>query len=199
MPVPVDILGDKPKAPPTVVDLPVDCTPEDVLLSVLNRQLPLGRASKYLGGIRLDYLKYCQSGKGKLSSMTGQDLVNLNAFLQSNSTLDWLRRLRSLYFWPCAKPLFLREIYRFTSIATSKRLTICGNNSIGSQKSCDQQSPATFWIAFERMHQIQFDNEPMVDEQKWDASFQRYLFEKRMDCEQVQRVTGRFRCVHSFV
>ena len=114
--------------------------------------------------------------------MTGTRLVQLNTFMQSKSTVDWLRRLRSLYFWPCAKQLFLREIYQLTGIITRKRsMNICGNENMGSIRSCDQQSPGNFWRAFEDIHQIQFDNESIIDDKQWNEDFQQYLIDNKLN------------------
>ncbi|CAF5190184.1 unnamed protein product, partial [Rotaria magnacalcarata] len=97
-----------------MTDPPSESSPEQILLYVIQRQLSILRASKFLGGVKLDYLKYCLSYKSNSLLMTGSRLVELNTFMQSQSTVDWLRHLRSLYYWPCAKQLFLREIYQLT-------------------------------------------------------------------------------------
>jgi hypothetical protein len=169
-------------------DPPVDSSTEQIFLYILNRQLSISRASKYLGGMKLDYFKYCLSYKKINSSvMTGSRLIELNTFMQSKSIVHWLRHLRSLYFWSCAKQLFLREIYHLTGIITSKRsMNICGNNHNGSIRSCDQQSPGSFWRAFEGIHQIQFDNESIINDQNWNEDFQQYLIENKLDNEKVK-------------
>ena len=170
-----------------MTDPPVESTPEQILLYILNRQISISRASKYLGGMKLDYLKYCLSYKMNSSFMTGSGLVQLNTFMQSSSTVHWLRHLRSLYFWPCAKQLFLREIYQLTGIMTSKRsMNICGNHNMGSMRSCDQQSPGSFWRAFENIHQIQLDNESATDDKQWHDDFQQYLVDNKLNHEKVR-------------
>ncbi|CAF3695853.1 unnamed protein product [Rotaria sordida] len=170
-----------------MTDPPSESTPEQILLYVIQRQLSILRASKFLGGIKLDYLKYCLSYKSNSSLMTGSRLVQLNTFMQSQSTVDWLRHLRSLYYWPCAKQLFLREIYQLTGIITRKRsMNICGNGNIGSIRSCDLQSPGIFWRAFEDIHQIQFDNESIIDHDQWHDDFQQYLIDNKLNNEKTQ-------------
>ncbi|UJR27984.1 hypothetical protein I4U23_009242 [Adineta vaga] len=182
--------GSKTKLPPPttmISDLPVDSKPEEILSFIINRQISISRASKSLGGMKLDYFKYCLSYKMNSSYITGAHLVQLNTFMQSKSTIDWLRHLRSLYFWSCAKQLFLREIYQLTGIFTRKRsMNICGNNNMGSIRSCDQQSPGIFWRAFEDIHQIQLDNESVIDDKQWNEDFQQYLFDKEINCEKAQ-------------
>lgn len=169
-----------------MVDPPVDSTAEQILAYILNRQMSISRASKHLGGMKLDYFKYCLSYKMDSSLMTGSCLIQLNRFMQSKSTVDWLRHLRSLYFWPCAKQLFLREIYQLTGIITRKRsMNICGNNSMGSIKICDLQSPSIFWRAFEDIHHIQLDNESVIDDKKWSEFFQQYLIDNELNHEKV--------------
>lgn len=171
-------------------DPPIDSTPEQILSYILHRQISISRASKYLGGMKLDYFKYCLSYKMDSSLMTGSCLVQLNEFMQSKLTVEWLRRLRSLYFWPCAKQIFLREIYQLTGIITRKRsMNICGDNNNGSIRSCDRQSPGTFWRAFEDIHQIQFDNESNLDEKEWNEDFQQYLCEKKLNHDKVSSET----------
>jgi hypothetical protein len=119
--------------------------------------------------------------------MTGSHLVQLNTFMQLQSTVDWLRHLRSLYYWPCAKQLFLREIYQLTGIITRKRsMNMCGNGNIGSIRSCDLQSPGIFWRAFEDIHQIQFDNESFIDDDQWHDDFQQYLIDNKLAHEKVR-------------
>jgi hypothetical protein len=127
------------------------------------------------------------------SYMTGTCILQLNQFMQSTSTVNWLRRLRSLYFWSCAKQLFLREIYQLTGIITHKRsMNICGSNNNGSIKSCDQQSPGSFWRAFEDIHQIQFDNESVIDEKQWNEDFQQYLVDNKLNHDKVKKINLRF-------
>ncbi|CAF0786478.1 unnamed protein product [Adineta steineri] len=170
-----------------MADPPMDSTPEQILSYILNRQMSISRASKYLGGMKLDYFKYCLSYKMNSSFISGAHLLQLNAFMQAKSTVDWLRHLRSLHFWPCAKQLFLREIYQLTGIITSKRsMNICGNNNMGSIKSCDQQSPGNFWRAFEQLHHIQLDNESIVDDKQWNEDFEQYLIDNEINCEKTQ-------------
>ncbi|CAF0723215.1 unnamed protein product [Adineta ricciae] len=170
-----------------MTDPPSGLTPEQILSYVLQRQLSISRASKCLGGVKLDYLKYCLSYKSNSSLMTGSHLVQLNAFMQSQSTVDWLRHLRSLYFWPCAKQLFLREIYQLTGIITRKRsMNMCANGSMGSIRSCDLQSPGIFWRAFEDIHQIQFDNESVIDVDQLHDDFHQYLREHKLNQESTQ-------------
>lgn len=153
---------------------------------MLNRQISIARASKHFGGMKLDYFKYCLSRAKSSSVLTGPQLVQLNTFMQSTFTIDWMRELRSLYFWPVAKQLFLREVYQLTGILTRKRAMNSGASSnIGSIRSCDQQAPDTFWTAFEDLHQIQLDNESAVDEKHWSEDFEQYLFDKKIDCEKV--------------
>jgi hypothetical protein len=118
--------------------------------------------------------------------MTGQRLVQLNCFMQSQSTVDWLRNLRSLYYWQCAKQLFLREIYQLTGIITRKRTgNMFGQGNIASIRTCDLQSPGIFWRAFEDIHQIQFDNESVIDDEQWHDDFQQYLIDKKLNNERV--------------
>ncbi|CAF1335028.1 unnamed protein product [Rotaria sordida] len=180
-------IGSKTKLSPILIDPPIDSTPEQILEYILNRQISISRASKYLGGIKLDYLKYCLSYKMNSSLMTGSCLIQLNKFMQSKSTIDWLRHLRSLYFWSCAKQLFLREIYQLTGIVTRKRsMNICGNNNMGSIRSCDQQSPVIFWTAFEDIHLIQLDNESIIDDKQWHEDFQQYLIDNEINHEKAQ-------------
>jgi hypothetical protein len=168
-------------------DPPVDSTPEQILSYILNRQISISRASKHLGGMKLDYFKYCLSYKMNSSLITGSHLVQLNTFMQSKSTVNWLRNLRSLFFWSCAKQLFLREIYQLTGIITRKRsMNICGNNNMGSIRSCDEQSPRIFWRAFEDLHQIQLDNETIIDDKQWNKDFQQYLVDKKLNYEKVK-------------
>ncbi|CAF0899518.1 unnamed protein product [Adineta ricciae] len=168
-------------------DPPVDCKPEEILSYIINRRISISRASKHLGGMKLDYFKYCLSYKMDSSCITGAHLVQLNTFMQSKSTIDWLRHLKSLYFWPCTKQLFLREIYQLTGIFTRKRsMNICGTNNMGSIRSCDQQSPGIFWRAFEDIHRIQLDNESVVDDKQWHEDFEQYLFNKNINCEKAQ-------------
>jgi hypothetical protein len=170
-----------------MTDPPMDSTPEQILSYILNRQISISRASKYLGGMKLDYFKYCLSYKMNSSFMTGSCLIQLNTFMQSRSIVEWLRHLRSLYFWPCAKQLFLREIYQLTGIVTRKRsMNICGNNNMGSIRSCDQQSPGIFWRAFEDIHHIQLDNESSIDDKQWNEDFQQYVLEKKLNHEKVK-------------
>jgi hypothetical protein len=170
-----------------MADPPVDSTAEQILSYILNRQISISRASKHLGGMKLDYFKYCLSYKMDSSLMTGSCLIQLNTFMQSISTVEWLRRLRSLYFWACAKQLFLREIYQLTGIITRKRsMNMCGNNNTGSIRSCDLQSPGIFWRAFEDIHQIQLDNESIIDEKEWNEDFQQYLIENKLNHEKVK-------------
>ncbi len=181
------IKTDKIKLSSTTIEPPIDSTPEQILLYILNRQISISRASKYLGGMKLDYFKYCLSYKMNSSFINGSSLIKLNTFMQSKSTVNWLRYLRSIYFWPCAKQLFLREIYQLTGIVTRKRsMNICGNNNIGSIRSCDQQSPGSFWRAFEDIHQIQLDNESIIDDKQWNEDFQQYLFENKLNHEKVK-------------
>ena len=169
-----------------MTDPPSDSTPEQILSYVLQRQLSISRASKYLGGMKLDYFKYCLSHKMDSSFTTGSCLIQLNTFMQSKSTVDWLRRLRSLYFWSCAKQLFLREIYQLTGIFQRKRsMHIYGHNNVGSIKSCDQQSPNIFWRAFEDMHHIQLDNEFIIDDNQWHENFQQYLIDNKLNQNKV--------------
>ncbi|CAF1497847.1 unnamed protein product [Rotaria magnacalcarata] len=170
-----------------MTDPPSESSPEQILLYVIQRQLSILRASKFLGGVKLDYLKYCLSYKSNSLLMTGSRLVELNTFMQSQSTVDWLRHLRSLYYWPCAKQLFLREIYQLTGIIARKRsMDICGNGNIGSIKTCDLQSPGIFWRAFEDIHQIQFDNESVINHDQWHDDFQKYLIENKLNNEKTQ-------------
>ncbi|CAF0979301.1 unnamed protein product [Rotaria sp. Silwood1] len=170
-----------------MTDPPSDSTPEQILSYVIQRQLSILRASKFLGGMKLDYLKYCLSYKSNSSLMTGSRLLQLNTFMQSQSTIDWLRHLRSLYYWPCAKQLFLREIYQLTGIITRKRsMNMCGNGHMGSIRSCDLQSPGSFWRAFEDIHHIQFDNESIIDHDKWHNDFQQYLIDNKLNNEKTQ-------------
>ncbi len=169
-----------------IIDPPNESTPEEILSYVIQRQISISRASKFLGGMKLDYLKYCLSYKSNSSLMTGKRLIQLNDFMQSQSTVDWLRHLRSLYYWPCAKQLFLREIYQLTGIITRKRtVNMCGHGNIGSIRSCDLQSPGMFWRAFEDIHQIQFDNESRIDDDQWHDDFQQYLIDKKLNHEKV--------------
>ncbi|CAF2592883.1 unnamed protein product [Rotaria sp. Silwood2] len=168
-------------------DPPNDSTPEQILSYVIQRQLSILRASKFLGGMKLDYLKYCLSYKSNSSLMTGSHLVQLNTFMQSQTTVDWLRHLRSLYYWPCAKQLFLREIYQLTGIITRKRsMNMYGHGNIGSIRSCDLQSPGSFWRAFEDIHQIQFDNESTIGHDQWHDDFQQYLINNKLNNEKTQ-------------
>ncbi|CAF4326185.1 unnamed protein product, partial [Adineta steineri] len=161
-------------------DPPNESTPEQILSYVIQRQISISRASKHLGGMKLDYLKYCLSYKSN-SLMTGPHLVQLNTFMQSQTTVEWLRHLRSLYYWPCAKQLFLREIYQLTGIIARKRsMNMCGNGNMGSIKSCDLQSPGIFWRAFEDIHQIHFDNESIIDDDQWHDDFQQYLIDNKL-------------------
>lgn len=170
-----------------MTDPPNESTPEQILSYVIQRQLSISRASKYLGGIKLDYLRYCLSYKSKSTLMTGTHLVELNNFMQSQTTVDWLHHLHSLYFWPCAKQLFLREIYHLTGIITRKRtMNICGNNNTGSIRSCDLQSPGIFWKAFDDIHHIQFDNQSIIDDDQWDDDFQQYLIDNKLNHEKVK-------------
>jgi hypothetical protein len=170
-----------------MADPPNESTPEQILSYVIQRQLSTSRASKFLGGMKLDYLKYCLSYKSNSSLMTGSHLVQLNTFMQSQSTVNWLRHLRSLYYWPCAKQLFLREIYQLTGIITRKRsMNICGNGNMGSIRSCDLQSPGIFWRAFEDIHQIQFDNESVIDDDQWHDDLQQYIIDKKLDHQKTQ-------------
>lgn len=187
------ITDSKSKLPSStmMIDPPMDSTPEQILSYILHRQMSISRASKYLGGMKLDYFKYCLSYKMDSSLMTGSCLVQLNAFMQSKLTVEWLRRLRSLYFWPCAKQIFLREIYHLTGIITRKRsMNICGDNNNGSIRNCDLQSPGIFWRAFEEIHQIQLDNESIIDEKEWNEDFQQYLYEKKLQQEKVRLLTS---------
>jgi len=118
--------------------------------------------------------------------MTGSSLIQLNEFMQSQSTIDWLKYLRSIYFWSCAKQLFLREIYRLTGIITRKRsVTTYGNGNIGSVRSCDLQSPSIFWKAFEDIHQMEFDHGMTMDEEQWQDDFQQYLIENKLNQNKV--------------
>ena len=178
--------GSKSKLP-MMIDPPVDSTPEQILVYILNRQISIPRASKYLDGMKLDYFKYCLSYKMDSSLINGSSLIQLNTFMQSKSTIDWLYRLRSLYFWSCAKQIFLREIYQLTGIITPKRsCNICGRNNVGSIRSCDQQSPSIFWRAFEDIHQIEFDdNESIVNDKQWHEDFRQYLIDNELDNEKV--------------
>lgn len=170
-----------------MIDPPNESTPEEIFTYVLQRQMSISRASKYLGGMKLDYLKYCLSNKSPSSVLTGQRLIHMNHFMQSQSTIDWLRRLRALYFWPCAKPLFLREIYQLTGLINRKRTTnIGGNGNLGSIRTCDLQSPSIFWQAFEDLHQIQFDHESTLDDDQWQDDFQQYLHEHQLDQSTVR-------------
>lgn len=181
-------LGSKTKLSSSsmMADPPADSTPEQILAYILNRQLSISRASKYLGGIKLDYFKYCLSYKMDSTLTTGAHLLQLNTFMQSKSTVDWLRHLRSLYFWPCAKQLFLREIYQLTGIVTRKRaMNICGNNNMGI-RSCDPQSPGMFLRALEDIHHIQLDNESIIDEKEWNEDFQQYLIDNELSHEKVR-------------
>lgn len=183
------ILGSKGKLSSSaiMIDPPSDSTPEQIFSYVIQRQLSISRASKFLGGIKLDYLKYCLSYKSNSSLMTGSSLVELNTFMQSQSTVDWLRHLRSLYYWPCVKQLFLREVYRMTGIITRKRTTnMCGHGNIGSIRSCDLQSPGIFWRAFEDIHQIQLDAESIINHDQWHDDFQKYLVEKKLNNDKVR-------------
>jgi hypothetical protein len=183
--------GSKTKLPSSsslMTDPPVDSTPEQILSYILNRQISISRASKYLGGIKLDYFKYCLSYKMNTSLITGSHLLQLNTFMQSKSIVDWLRHLRSLHFWPCAKQLFLREIYQLTGIITRKRsMNICGNNNMAI-RSCDQQSPGSFWRAFEDIHQIQLDNESIIDDKQWNEDFQQYFIDNKLHYEKVKKM-----------
>lgn len=188
------ISDPKSKLPPSTMmtDPPMDSTPEQILSYILHRQMSISRASKYLGGMKLDYFKYCLSYKMDSSMMTGSCLVQLNAFMQSKFIVEWLRRLRSIYFWPCAKQIFLREIYQLTGIITRKRsMNMCGNNNNGSIRICDQQSPGNFWRGFEEIHQIQLDNESIIDEKEWNEDFQQYLYEKKLEQDKVSRRKSR--------
>jgi len=60
---------------PMMMDPPNDSTPEQILSYILNKQLSISRASKYLGGIKLDYFKYCLSYKMNSSFMNGSSLI----------------------------------------------------------------------------------------------------------------------------
>ena len=175
-----------------LTDPPSDSTPEEILFFVIQRQISISRASKCLGGMKLDYLKYCLSYKSNSSLMTGSRLVELNTFMQSQSTVDWLRQLRTLYYWPCAKQLFLREIYQLTEIITRKRtMNMCGQGNIGSIRICDLQSPSIFWRAFEEIHQIQLDNESSIDDEQWHDDFQQYLIDKKLNQEKVCNILSK--------
>lgn len=171
-----------------MTDPPSDSSPEQILTFVIQRQLAIGRASKFLGGMKLEYLRFCLPGKSNSIILTGSQLLQLNTFMQSPSTVDWLRHLRSCYFWPCAKQLFLREIYRLTGIITRKRpMNIFGNANIGAIRNCDLQSSDMFWKAFEEIHQIQLDNESVVDPDRWHDDFRRYLTQHKLDHDQVRK------------
>lgn len=172
-----------------IIDPPSESTPEEIFSYVLQRQMSISRASKFFGGMKLDYLKYCLSNKSPSSVLTGQRLVQMNQFMQSQSTIDWLRRLRALYYWPCAKPLFLREIYQITGLINRKRTTnIGGNGNLGSIRTCDLQSPSIFWQAFEDLHQIQFDHESIHDDDQWQDDFQQYLLEHQLNHQTVSPI-----------
>ena len=186
-------INNKSKLPATI-----SCEPsldssslEDVLLLILNRQYSISRANKQFPGMKFDYLKYCLSYKMPSSYMNPSSLMELNHFMQSTETVQWLRRLHALNFWPCAKQTFLREVYQLSGISTRKRsMNICGNNNnLGSIKNCDEQSPASFWHAFEQLHQIQFDNEfKHQNENDWNEEFQGYLIEKNLNNEKVEKI-----------
>ena len=168
-------------------DPPADSTAEEIFTFVVQRQLSVSRASKFLGGIKLDYLKICLSNKSNSSSINVDQILQLNTFMHSASTVDWLRFLRSIYFWPCAKQIFLREIYRWTGVVDRKRSTnIGGNGNIGSIRSCDFQSPGTFWKSFEDIHQLKIDNETIGDQEQWQNDFQDYLTKNKLDHDQVK-------------
>ena len=169
-----------------LTDPPSDSTPEQVLTLVIQRQLPIWRASKFLGGMKLDYLKYCLSGKSNSPTMTSSQLVQFNTFMQSQSTVDWLRHLRSCYFGPCAKQLFLREIYRLTGMITRIRSKhMCGNSSVSGIRNCDLEAADTFWKAFEEIHQIQLESESIGNPDQWQDDFQQYLTQHKLDHDQV--------------
>lgn len=175
-----------------MIEPPNESTPEEIFSYVLQRQISISRASKFFPGMKLDYLKYCLSNKSPSSVLTGAHLVQFNQFMQSPSTIDWLRELRSLYYWPCAKPLFLREIYQLTGLITRKRtINMCGNGNLGSIRTCDLQSPAIFWQAFEDLHQIQFDHESIIEDDQWQDDFQQYLIEHQLHNEQVSNILRR--------
>ena len=194
------MLVSKTKLTPSTMmaDPPPESTPEQVLSLVVQRQLSTSRASKYFGGLKLDYLKYCLTFKSDSSLMTGSHLVQLNTFMQSQATVDWLRHLRSSCFWPCAKQIFLREVYQLTGVSTRNRsMNICGNGNLSSIRSCDLQSPGTFWRAFEDMHRVQFDNESVIDHDQWHDDFQQYLLSNDLADDKVRDVTRRSSECHS--
>ena len=173
---------------PPMADPPQESTAEEIFNFVAQRQLPLARASRHLGGMKLDYLKKYVSSKATWPSLTGDELLRLNTFMQSASTVDWLRKLRSTYFWPCAQQIFLREIYQLSKLMTrKKRMDMCGHGSLGSVRNCDLQAPANFWKAFEDLHQIQFDNEPIVNAEQWQENFQKFLADEHLDNPTVRK------------
>ena len=138
--------------------------------------------------MKLDYFKYCLSNKINVPAMTSDRLLELNRFMQSKSTVDWLRQLRRLHFWPCAKQLFLREIFQLTGIITRYRsMNMFGKRHLGSLKSCDQQSPNMFWQAFEQIHSIQLEQESLPNDQQWNDDFQKYLLSKQLHHDKVKR------------
>jgi hypothetical protein len=191
---PLSTLVSKTKLAPSTMmaDPPPESTPEQVLSLVVQRQLSTSRASKFFGGMKLDYLKYCLTFKTDSSLMTGSHLVQLNTFMQSQATVDWLRHLRSSYFWPCAKQIFLREVYQLTGVSTRNRsMNICGNGNLSSIRSCDLQSPGTFWRAFEDLHRVPFDNESVIDHDQWHDDFHQYLINNDLGDDKVSGVTTR--------
>lgn len=171
-----------------MVDPLLDSAPGQIFSYIVQRQMSIARASKLLGGMKLDYFKYCLSKKIDVSTMTNDRLLDLNRFMQSKSTVDWLGQLRRLHFWPCAKQLFLREIYRLTGIIAHQRsMIMCGNTHLGSLKSCDQQSPPHFWQAFEQIHGVQPEQESVLNDQLWNDDFQKYLVKKQLHHDKVNR------------
>lgn len=170
-----------------MADPPLDSSSEDIFHYLAQRQLSIARASRYLGGMKLDYLKSYLSSKSNSPTLTGEELRRLNEFMQSTSTVQWLKELRSSYFWPCAKAIFLREIYQMTKVISKKRkMEMCGHGTLGLTRNCDLQAPSTFWKAFEDLHQIQLENEPIVNPDQWQENFQKFLVEHQLDDENVK-------------
>ena len=171
-----------------MADPPQESTAEEIFNFIAQRQLSTTRASRFLGGIKLDYLKSYFSSKVNQPTLTGEELLRLNTFMQSSSTVDWLRKLRSTYFWPCAKQIFLREVYRMGKFSTkNKKNETCVHGSLGSSKHCDLQAPSSFWRSFEDIHQIQLENEPIVNPDQWHENFQKFLSDYHLDDPMVRK------------
>lgn len=176
------------------VEIRSDATSREIFAFLMERKISAARASKLLGGIKLDFMKIFSAQKNRSPKITIEQILDVKEFLFDKSTVEWIRRLKSTFFAPCIKQLFLRKIYQLTGIVDRKRSTnIVNSGNLGAVKTVDLQAPAAFWKAFEDIHQIQFDNEASPENEKWNEVFQQFIRKNRLDHQKVRSVLFEFR------